>query len=78
MKRCIQEYDRKLNMHYARFKFEPRIMTYYKEKKGLNISSKISWGGGGWLIDSGFFFITGQKGILTSPKGVLIERIWYH
>lgn len=47
MKRCIQEYDRKLNMHYARFKFEPRIMTYYKEKKGLNISSKISWGGGG-------------------------------
>ena len=51
MKRCIQEYDRKLNMHNARFKFEPRIMTYYKEKKGLNISSKISWGGGvvNWL-----------------------------
>ena len=51
MKRCIQEYDRKLNMHYARFKFEPRIMTYYKEKKGLNISSKILWGGGvvNWL-----------------------------
>lgn len=47
MKRCIQEYDRKLNMYYVRFKFELRIMIYYKEKKGLNIFFKILWGGGG-------------------------------
>lgn len=40
MKRCIQEYDRKLNMFYVRFKFELRIMIYYKEKKGLNIFFK--------------------------------------
>lgn len=33
-------------MHYAKFKFEPRIMTYYKEKKGYISLLKISWGGG--------------------------------
>ena len=43
-------------------------MTYYKEKKGLNISSKNFMGRGGWLIDSGFFFYHWAEGNFDKSK----------